>query len=109
MSAIVIPGPFAELATDPAQLERTHLAFERAILASFGEDAARSGSRIPPRVTQAEIKRRFEILERWFRILRRELGWSLPRALDHLSAILRSELGGVPWTPPAQGRAWIPE
>ena len=74
-------------------------AFERAIASSFATDLSRR--------TGAEVKRRFEICEQILKALRGDLGWSVPRALDHLPRLLRSELDGVSWEPEAR-TMWSP-
>lgn len=50
--------------------------------------------------TEAERKRRGEILFRWFRVMRADLGWSQRRALDTIEEALMCELGGSSYTPP---------
>jgi hypothetical protein len=49
--------------------------------------------------TRNEIKRRFNICIKWFVTLRREESWSIPKILDELPFILRTELDGK-YTPP---------
>lgn len=105
MSQIVMPNemPFAELvATDQAYTVSD--AFERILLASFATDAAReaivvSGVVGQPKMTMAETKRRFNILAKWFQILRKDLGWSVRRILDTLPVALRKELDGEEFVP----------
>jgi len=79
---------------------------ETAIRKSFATDAL-----IRPVVTQDEIKRRFKICLDGFRMMRRDLGWAVPRIVDTLPAYLRAELdepGG--WTPPPEHRSsWFEE
>jgi len=76
------------------------LGIEQAIERSFRADGAR--------VTNAEVRRRFEICERLFRQLRGDLGWGMQRVLDHLPGCLRCELDGVSWEPDHR-TFWMPE
>ena len=71
------------------QVARVLLSLELTIAVSFEEDGSR--------VTGDEIRRRFAICERLMRELRGDLGWSLPRVLDHLPEIIND----VTW--PRQG------
>lgn len=102
---IVMPNekPFAELVTTD-QAASVTAAFEKILLASFATDAAREaivvcGVRGKPKMTMAEIKRRFNILTKWFGILRTDLGWSVVRILDILPSALRKELDGEEFVP----------
>lgn len=52
--------------------------------------------------TEAEKRRRGEILFRWFKTMRLELGWSLIRCLDTIDQPLYAELRGEKWTPPTR-------
>jgi hypothetical protein len=98
-------GELAALVQDERLLGRVVRAIEDAIVLSFGRDAARDGRE--PRMTGAEVKRRFEMCVSIFKTLRGDLGWSVERTLDHLPGLLRAELDGVPWVP--DGRAmWSP-
>jgi hypothetical protein len=82
------------------QFARAMLGIEHAIERSFQSDGAR--------MTQAEVRRRFDICERVFRQLRGDLGWGLQRVLDHLPGYLRCELDGAPWEPDRR-TLWMPE
>lgn len=65
-----------------------------AVDASFREDGSRA--------TGDEIRRRFNISIRILEELRGDLGWAMPRVLDHLARCLRCKLDGIPWTPDAR-------
>ena len=65
--------------------------FQDAIGCSFDDDRSR--------VTQAEIKRRFEICCKIFENLCGDLKWSTAKALDFIPRYLRNELDGIPYTP----------
>ena len=59
-------------------------------------------------LTQAEIKRRFDICLRWFKELRFERKFSIERCVDEMPKALRAELDGLPYQP--HGRSlWMPE
>jgi len=115
MAHVIVPpmhkadgGPFADLTKDQRQY---HVAMRRfvAILAeSFRTDAARLGAdRAAKLHTQAEERRRADILGRWYRDLR-HAGHSHERSMDELSRALRAELDGAPYTPPERNRLWAP-
>ncbi len=73
-------------------------AMERAITKSFKQDSAIK--------TGAEIRRRFEICYRIFKILRYEMRWGMIRITDKMPEYLRCELDGESWEPD-QRRCWI--
>lgn len=101
-----MPGELAGLVKDERLLARVVLGFEEAIVYSFGQDAERDGRE--PRMTGAEVKRRFDACVRIFKTLRGDLGWSVERTMDHMPRLLRAELDGVPWV--SDGRAmWTPQ
>lgn len=52
--------------------------------------------------TEAEKRRRVDIIFRWFKTMRLELGWSLTRTLDTIDQPLEAELRGETWTPPTR-------
>lgn len=72
---------------------------------SFAEDQKRSGK--PIRMTQAEVKRRFDMCAKIFALLRGDLHWGIQRITDHLPIYLRAELDGKPWEPD-QRQCWMP-
>ncbi len=69
-----------------------------AIDASFAEDKAR--------LTQAEVKDRFDKCVSIVAEMRNDLGWSWTRINDNLSLALRCKLEGTDWTPPSHD-SWI--
>lgn len=100
MIALTAPRPFAELFTDRAQLAHVTNTFIRVIGLSFAEHQMRQQ-------TQAEIKRRFEICERWFRVLRGDKKWTVDRCLSAIPHALRAELAGGTYTPDSRS-VWVP-
>ena len=90
-------GAFANLSPD--ELTRVVFDLELAVMRSFQVDRAR--------MTEAEMRRRFQICERIIRLLRGDLGWGLQRVLDHLPRYLRCELDGEAWEPD-QRTCWMP-
>lgn len=94
--------PLRELMGDVATLGRVTNHFERCIRASCEPGA------FPVRhLTSAEIKRRFDILEKWFRILRGDKQWGIERTLDALPKALAAELSGLQWEP-SDRALWLP-
>lgn len=85
---------------DHAKHARVFKAFHTTIAQSFREH--------PCQITQHETRRRFKILERWFRELRAGHGWSVASILDALPKALRAELNGQVWEPPPVPRVWTP-
>lgn len=55
--------------------------------------------------TQAEIKRRIQICNKWFIELYKGLSWASRRALDELPKALRCELDGIDYTPSREGKS----
>jgi phage terminase large subunit len=60
------------------------------------------------RVTQLEVRRRFQIVETLIRELRSDMGWAYERILDALPIALRCRLDGAPWDPTHQRNVWSP-
>lgn len=57
--------------------------------------------------TRSEIERRFQICIRWFVTLRRDLHWSVPRILDAMKSIIRTELDSPgKWSPDERRESW---
>jgi hypothetical protein len=103
------PTPFSDLLNTPQQFQRVEAAFCRILSASFLEDERRSGKEFVARIrTQLEERRRADILGKWFRILRGELGFGMIRTMDELPKALRKELDGETYTPPEKNRLWAP-
>lgn len=82
---------------------RVTLFFERTIEGSFRTHPMRMG-----RMTQAEVKRRFEICCSIFEQLRGELKWGIDRIEQHLPTYFCAELDGAPWKPNTR-TFWLPE
>jgi hypothetical protein len=84
-----------------AQYQAITVAFFRVIETSYVQDKMRP--------TRAETKRRFEILEQTFRMLRSEdFQWSTQRILDELPRALRAKLDRLPWDPSRLRSLWRP-
>src|SRR3989339_412897 len=77
--------------------------FENAVMRSF-EDRALHGQCI----TENEARRRVQICERIWKVLRIEKKWSLQRACDHLYHFLINELDGIQWEPDTR-TIWVPD
>lgn len=106
-----VKTPFGDLLTDSRQMLRVGLMFEKELKRSFDEDERRQGKAFRERVqTQAELKRRCDIMARWFRVFRGDLGFSIARCEAEIGRALRSELDGEIYTPPASvGTFGVPE
>lgn len=74
-------------------------AMTRAIEHSFTQDNAIQ--------TDAEIKHRFEVCFKVFKILRYDLKWSLQRVEDEIPLALRSLLDGGRWEPTERRTSWV--
>ena len=96
-------GELAKIATTK-WLGPTTKAIQAAIAKSFTQDRV-----LRPVMTRDEIKRRFKICAKAVIILRRDLGWSMPRIFDELDTALRAELDGIPWNPEDRRKAWAGE
>jgi len=95
---VIKRGSFAEFLNSPEQLATVTQRIEGMLFDSFKEDARKSRSR-EIQVSNSEMRRRFEILTNWFRVLRGDMGYSLQRTLDEMPMALRAELDGVPYVP----------
>lgn len=104
-------SPFAEMVISPAQAIRAAKLFERTLRESFERDEKMIGKAFRLKIqTQAEMKRRAEIMARWFRVFRGDLGYSMARVEAELGNALRSELDGGLYTPPSTQRMFgVPE
>ena len=56
-----------------------------------------------PNPKGTEIRRRFTICCKWFGVMRKELGWSIPRIRAEMVRALRTELEGGFYTPSGRG------
>lgn len=116
MGLIITPGPpmsdkspFAALCDNPEQYESVAKKFMVILASSFETDRRRSGVESVGRIkTEAEIKRRAELIGKWFRIMRGDSGFTLQRTLDELPRALRAELDGKDYEPPPKNRLWTP-
>jgi hypothetical protein len=52
--------------------------------------------------TEAEIRRRGGVLIEWFRVMRKDKGFSQSRTLAMLPYALKAELSGEKWEPPTE-------
>jgi len=108
MANIIVPKvfgqekyPFLELCVDKAQAYKVCCAICAALEKSFQFDAKHMGKGFAEKIeTQHEVRRRTNILCKWFGILRNECSYSTSRALDTLPLALRTELNGGDFEPP---------
>lgn len=98
-------GTFSGL-IEPDEIGRVTLDVMKAIEESFFEDARRN--KRAPCLTGSEVRRRFDICEKIFKVLRGDLKWGLARIGDHLTQYLRAELDGTEWTPGTR-TFWLPK
>ncbi len=105
MSAIIVGQEKKILSLFPTEggaLGRLTIAATQAIQQSFEQQSMRNP-------TRDEVKRRFEIVMKHAVMLRGDLSWGLDRICDTLPEILRTELSGKRWEPPASSRqCWVP-
>jgi len=93
--------PFSDMMLSPRQAMRAAKLFERVLKESFDYDEKTVGKEFRRRIqTGSEMKRRANIIARWFRVFRGDLGYSLARIEVELGSALRNELdGGKIYTP----------
>ena len=103
--------PFSDMVLSRGQLARAAVLFEKTLRESFDDDERLVGKDFRRRIqTDTEMKRRAQIMARWFRVFRGDLGFSLPKIEVELGRALRSELDGGLYTPtPAQRSYAAPE
>lgn len=94
-------GELVELVigNDPQLRSKVTRRIQEIIARSFQDDGSRA--------TQAEVTRRFRILEQLLRDMRSGFGWAFDRILDEMPAALRHKLDGTPWTPDLKRNCWI--
>jgi hypothetical protein len=92
---------FAKLVDDPVLLGRVTRVFEETIAKSF------DGKHKMRHMTQAEVKRRFDMCAKIFSKLRSDLKWGIERIVDSLPGFLDQELSGSDWVPDAR-TIWAP-
>ena len=117
MGEIIVPArfrqtatPFADIVRDPRAGIALFQRVQQIVADSFREDARREGIHASQvKITQAEVKRRADIVGRWYRVMVSDVGLSSHMAVDHLGRALRAELDGVTFTPPNPRRIWAPE
>jgi len=100
-----------DLATDEEQAAAVLNGFIRNLKISFIEDARREGKnleQIKGKITEAEKRRRVEIIAMWFRRLRGDYGFSAIRSVELSGKALRAELDGETFTPPVERKLWAP-
>lgn len=89
--------PFAKLFNNPTDFNVVLSSLEHTIMASFAIDAAMQGR--TPQITNEKIRTRFKVCEKWFRVMRGDLGYGLKRTLDSIPKALACELIGQPFVP----------
>ena len=92
-------GSFNELVGSKMELGKITMAIEAAIATSFALDGGT--------ITDSEVKRRFNICQDVFKILRGDMKWRIERIIDHLPQYLRAELAGSSWAPNSR-QCWVP-
>lgn len=98
-----------ELRHHPELRAKIERGFNDILLASYEQDAQRAGqsaAEFARSLPKQQVRERFDILLRWWEILRGDLHWSAERILDHLPAALATELRGERWTPPEATSCW---
>lgn len=100
----------AEMAKSPAHLRAIMRRFIVIVRGSVEVDIARAQkARVPFDLTDAEVRRRTNILYDWFLQLRCDLGFGTDHALDTLPFALRATLDDdQTWVPPLPERTWAP-
>lgn len=91
---------FGQLLENDRQRAQVVGAFEAMISSSLETHPMRH-------LTQAEVKRRFDLCAGIFERLRGQLGWGIARVLDRMPEYFRAELDGVAWTPDPRA-CWMP-
>ncbi len=93
-------SPFSDMLLNPQQALRAAQMFKNILVKSFAHEEATMGKAFRQRIqTGAEMKHRADILARWFRVLRGDLGYSMAKIENELGNALRSELDGELYTP----------
>jgi len=96
-------GMLASLLTENGLAARVADRFNVIIEASFDHDEVHATILLPARYrTLGEVKSRFNILIRWFKVMRGDLKWSIQRTLSALPHALRTELDGGKYEPPVR-------
>jgi hypothetical protein len=95
------PGALSKVVSDDKEIPIIYNAIQRTLIKSFAEDAKHSliyssQTLNPP---QSAVKERFNICVNWLILARRDLGFSLDRALARMYYFLRCTLDEVPINP----------
>lgn len=100
-------SPFSDMLLSPRQALRASRMFESVLRKSFEEDEREMGIEFRRRIqTGSEMRRRAEIMARWFRVFRGDLGYSLAKIEAEIGSALRSELDGGIYSPAPAGRSY---
>ncbi len=94
-------SPLTDLLQTPASLSAVTIGIQRAVERSLKSHPMR-------KLTRDEVKRRFGICVRWFKVLRVEKKLSIERCVDEMPKALRAELDGRPYEAHARS-LWLPE
>lgn len=116
MAQVLVPAhvksggtPYADLVQNPDEGRRVLQGFVKILAESFQEDEVQYGPAFRRTIQNAsEEKRRADILGKWYRIMRGELGWGFHKTMDSLPKALRTELHGGKYEPPTVNRLWTP-
>ncbi len=95
-----LSGSFKQLVGDHTALADVVNGIQTTIELSFAVDGAT--------ITGAEVKRRFQLCEGIFKVLRGDMQWGIARIVDHLPEYLRAELNGETWEPNSR-TCWMPK
>lgn len=96
-------GQLAKMVTEK-WLGPVTIGIEAAISASFQTDQV-----IRPVLTKDEVRRRFKLCVEGFCIMRKDLGWAVPRIVDELPVYLRKKLDHMDWEPDTDHKSWMGE
>lgn len=88
---------FKDLFNRPEDYELVFSSLEHTIWCSFLIDVKVLGRSVE--ITQDKVKERWKICEKWFRIMRGDMGFGLIRTLDTIPRALACELLNVEFTP----------
>ena len=100
----------ADLLNRPEDFEAVASRFEHIIWSSFAHIDKKLNPNMDIKPPFSEIKRRFDICLKWFRIMRLDLGFGQQRALDILSWVLANVLLEIEFSlEDLKTRAWSPD
>jgi hypothetical protein len=100
--------PFKDLLDKPEDFNRVFTSLEHTIMGSFAIDVAVLG--VKPEITKAKVKARWDICEKWFRVMRGDIGFGLIETLDMIPKALACELLDQPFNPEKEAnRGWAPQ